>query len=150
MTEHPKYDINIYIEKRLDPLIDHLDNQVKKWKFLLNLAKIVQLVLTSSIPVLSTFVESNLYILHIISLFGAITTIISGLTSYSNISSKIDHDTIMLGQLKQEKIYFLMKAKPYIGSKNDDDILLVERVEEIITKHNQNNEKLKILHRKRK
>lgn len=83
-------------------------------------------------------------------MFGAITTIISGLTSYSNISSKIDHDTIMLGQLKQEKIYFLMKAKPYIGSKNDDDILLVERVEEIITKHNQNNEKLKILHRKRK
>lgn len=63
MTEHSKYDINIYIEKRLDPLIDHLDNQVKKWKFLLNLAKIVQLVLTSSIPVLSTFVESNL--LHI-------------------------------------------------------------------------------------
>ncbi|MDB0047784.1 DUF4231 domain-containing protein [Porticoccaceae bacterium] len=126
-----------YVIERLDNQIDWYDrksSQSQKW---FKRLQVIVIVSSAAIPFLSGYMDGGtLYLKFVIGLLGlAIAAITAVLGLYQFQENWLEYRTTC-ETLRHEKYLFLAKATPY--NKEDSFLLLVQRVEGLISKENTN------------
>jgi len=126
-----------YFKDRLDNQIDWYDRksiQSQRW---FKRLQVMVIVSAATIPFLSGYMDSEtLYLKIVVGLLGlAIAAITAVLGLYQFQENWLEYRTTC-ETLRHEKYLFLAKAQPY--NKEEPFLLLVERVEGLISKENTN------------
>ena len=126
-----------YLKERLDDQIDWYDKKSQwnqKW---FKRLKIMEISFAAFIPFMISFITESTIILKIIAgSFGIIIVIISGLIGlYKFQENWIEYRTTC-ETLRHEKFLFLTKSYPY--NVDQPFLLLVQRIESLISKENTN------------
>ncbi len=135
MSEH--IDQTAYLKERLDNQIDWYDRKSVANQKSFKRLQVLIIVASATIPFLSGFMDENsLWLKIIIGLLGlAIATATSILGLYQFQENWLEYRTTC-ETLRHEKYLFLAGAPPY--DEEDPFLLLVERVESLISKENTN------------
>ncbi|WP_299886929.1 DUF4231 domain-containing protein [uncultured Lacinutrix sp.] len=124
-----------YIKERIDNQIiwyNHESSKNKKWYYRL---RILEIVFALAIPFLSNIViEESSWTLRIISVLGLLIAFIASILSLLKFQENWVEYRSTSENLKSEKLMFLSKSGPY--NKDESYQILVQRIEEIITKEN--------------
>ncbi|MCP8849146.1 DUF4231 domain-containing protein [Latilactobacillus curvatus] len=127
-----------YRDERLNNQIDWYDEKSgheKKWYYAI---KILQVIFSASIPVLTSFVIDFHWALRLIGVLGGLVTVLEGISSVMKFHEKwIQYRTIS-ESLKREKYMFEASAGVYDAANTDEFKTLVERCETIISSENIN------------
>ena len=126
-----------YFKERLDNQIDWYDKksvQSQKW---FKRLQVTVIVCSATIPFLSGYMdETTLYLKIVVGLLGlAIAAITAVLGLYQFQANWLEYRTTC-ETLRHEKYLFLAKASPY--NEGEPFLLLVERIEGLISKENTN------------
>ncbi|WP_331250497.1 DUF4231 domain-containing protein [Ligilactobacillus murinus] len=127
-----------YLKGRLDAQISWYDEKSaahKKWFYGL---RVLQLLLTASIPFLTGLVLTYPSILKLISFFGFLLTVLEGILSLTKVHEKWIQYREICELLKKEKYMYLTKTGVYNTPGTDCFKTLVERCESIISNENLN------------
>lgn len=127
-----------YLKERLDDQINWYDKKSTRHKIWFYLFKFIQLVLTASIPFLTSLVLTYPWILKVISFIGFLLTIIEGILSISKVHEKWIQYREICEFLKKEKYMYSTRTGIYNSPNTDCFKTLVERCETIISKENLN------------
>lgn len=127
-----------YRDDRLDDQINWYDNKSAYEKRHHYAIKTLQVLFSSSIPVLTSFVIDFPWVLRIISILSGFVTVLEGISSIKKYHEKwIQYRTIS-ESLKREKYMFEASAGIYDAANTDEFKTLVERCETIISSENIN------------
>lgn len=131
-------DYSTYKGERLNDQIEWYDKKSSYEKRRHYVIKISQVMLSASIPVLTSFVIDSHWVLRIIGIFGGLVTVLEGMSSVMKFHEKwIQYRTIS-ESLKREKYMFEASAGVYDAANTDEFKTLVERCETIISSENIN------------
>jgi hypothetical protein len=126
-----------YFKERLDNQIDWYDKKsIRSQKWFKRLQVIV-IVSSATIPFLSGYMdETTLYLKVIIGLLGLIIAAITAVLGLYQFQENWLEYRTTCETLRHEKYLFLAKASPY--NQEEPFLLLVERIEGLISKENTN------------
>ncbi|XRJ96217.1 DUF4231 domain-containing protein [Latilactobacillus sakei] len=131
-------DYSTYKDERLDDQINWYDKKSSYEKRRHYVIKILQVIFSTSIPVLTSFVIDFHWMLRIIGILGGLVTILEGISSVMKFHEKwIQYRTIS-ESLKREKYMFEASAGVYDADNTHEFKTLVERCETIISSENIN------------
>lgn len=129
-----------YISERLQNQIDWYDKKSLQNQKRFKTLRKVEIVVAAFIPFLSGIAASidefNFVFFIIIGMLGIIITIIASLISLSKYQENWTEYRTICETLKKEKYLYQVGINPY--HKDDGFLILVERVESIISKENTN------------
>lgn len=129
-----------YIEKRLEDQISWYDKKSIANQSLFKRLRILEIVFATLIPLLSIAFEVfnflNDYHALIFGVIGLIISVLASIISFGKYQELWQSYRTTCESLKKEKFLFYAKARPY--AKNNRYVLLVERVESLISKENTN------------
>lgn len=128
---------NEYLEKRLDDQIKWYDeSSVKNQKWFKRLQVIV-IIASASIPFLSGYMsETTVYIKIVVGILGLVIAAITAVLGLYQFQENWMEYRTTCESLRHEKYLFLTGAEPY--HVDEPFLLLVERVEGLISKENTN------------
>jgi hypothetical protein len=126
-----------YFKERLDDQIDWYDKKsIKSQKWFKRL-QVMVIVSSATIPFLSGYMdETTLYLKIIVGLLGLVIAAITAVLGLYQFQENWLEYRTTCETLRHEKYLFLAKASPY--NKEDPFLLLVERIEGLISKENTN------------
>lgn len=130
-----RYTPEQYIKERVDDQIDWYGRKSSFNKKLFTLFRIVEIILSALIPLLSGFlVPGHVWVKLLIAIIGVTITIIAGCLSLLKWQENWIQYRSTSESLKHEKFLFLCGTPPY----NEDSAfeLFVERIECLISKEN--------------
>jgi hypothetical protein len=134
---HSKLDEQKYLKERLEDQIDWYDRKSISNQKSFKRLQVLIIVASATIPFLSGFMdETTLFLKIIVGLLGlAIATATAILGLYKFQENWLEYRTTC-ETLRHERYFFLTGAAPY--DEDDPFLLLVERVEGLISKENTN------------
>jgi len=126
-----------YFEERLDNQIDWYDSKSIKSQKLFKRLQVIVIICAATIPFLSGYLdETTIYIKFVIGILGlSIAAITAVLGLYQFQENWLEYRTTC-ETLRHEKYLYLARAEPY--NCNEPFLLLVQRVEGLISKENTN------------
>lgn len=124
-----------YVQERLDKQIEWYNKKSGTSKIMYIALSISILILTSSIPVLTSINNINEYVVKVIvGSFGAISAILTGIINIMKYKENWIRYRQLTQSLEQEKMLYCTKSNGY-GESNDLD-KLIEKCEELIRMEN--------------
>lgn len=127
-----------YIKERIDDQIEWHNKKAKKYKNFYYTFMIIDVILSSFIPVLTLLLDYYKCISIIIALFGATITILSGLIGLFQFQQHWLDYRLLSERLKYEKYLYVTNTYPYTEDNIDRFNNLVIAVEIIINENNVN------------
>lgn len=127
-----------YLENRVDKQISWYDKKSAVHKKCFYGLRILQLLLTASIPFLTGLVLTYPNILKLISFFGFVLTVLEGILSLTKVYEKWIQYRKICELLKKEKYMYSTNSGVYSTHDTDRFKTLVERCESIISDENLN------------
>jgi len=126
-----------YLNDRLEKQINWYDDKSLKYKNWYKTLKIAEIFFSSLVPFL-VVLDQILPISHyLIALSGVLSTFLAAINSLNKFHDLWLEYRTTAETLKHEKYFYLTKAGPYKNLKKEEAfILLVERVESLISKEN--------------
>ncbi|MBC1811431.1 DUF4231 domain-containing protein [Listeria booriae] len=125
-----------YIKERLEDQIDWYDKKSQSCQKTYKAIKILQMILTGSIPFIVGFIPDLLFMAKIASFFGIVATLLEGYLAIGKYHENWIEYRGICETLRHEKYMFLTKTGVY--KEESPFINLVERVESIISSENVN------------
>lgn len=130
---------NEYIKNRLDDQINWYDKKSatqKKWYYL---SKLITLICTASIPVISVAFRHQSFTVVITASIAAIATVTEGILTLTKWHEKWIAYRSNAEALKHEKFSYLTSSGPYSDMSEEERLhTLVDRTENIISNENTN------------
>lgn len=128
--------IEEYIKTRVDTEIQWYSKKSKQCQNMYKGYQVAEIILASSIPLLSAYSEKSVIIAFIIGLFGAIIAIIESITKlYKYHENWIQYRTTC-ELLKYQKHLYLTKSYPYNDCDETIENIFVKNIENIISSEN--------------
>lgn len=129
-------DIEEYIKTRVDSEIQWYSKKSKHCQRMYKGFQIVEIILASSIPLISAYSERSSVIAFIVGLFGAIIAIIESITKlYKYHENWIQYRTTC-ELLKYQKYLYLTQSYPYNNGDETIENIFVKNIEAIISSEN--------------
>lgn len=133
-----RFNLNIdeYIDQRLDAQIKWYSEKSSHAQKMYKRSQIIEIVLASSIPLLSGYTSNRIYISIIIGVFGAIIAIIESLSKlYKWHENWIQYRTTS-ELLKYHKHLYLTQSPPYTTGDATIENIFIKNIEDIISSEN--------------
>lgn len=131
-------DINEYMTKRVDDQINWYDKKSIKAQKYYKLFQIIEIILASTIPVLSIFSTNNIIVATSIAICGGLIAIIESITRlYKFHENWIEYRTTS-ELLKYHKFLYITKTYPYNDSVDTIENIFIKNIENIISSENNN------------
>lgn len=128
--------INQYIEKRVDNQIDWYDKKSQKAQKWYKRLQVIEILLATSIPLLSGYTASHEMIAFIIGLFGAVIAIIESITKLNKYHENWIQYRTTCEMLRFQKHLFLTGSSPYNKENETVENVFVRNIENIISSEN--------------
>ena len=133
-----RFNLNIdeYIDQRLDAQIKWYSEKSSHAQKMYKRSQIIEIVLASSIPLLSGYTSNRIYISIIIGVIGAIIAIIESLSKlYKWHENWIQYRTTS-ELLKYHKHLYLTQSPPYTTGDATIENIFIKNIEDIISSEN--------------
>jgi len=127
---------NEYTEKRLDPQIRWYDKKAQSNKHCYKGLRILEIIIAAFIPFLTGYMTGPALLKFTIGSLGLLIVIITGIVSLCKLQENWIEFRTTYESLTHEKYLFETKTEPY--NTEDPFLLLVQRVETLISKENTN------------
>ena len=112
----------------LDASIHTLDQRLCRYKRLALFSQLLQLVLSTSIPILIALVGKDDRLLVLIAVFAALITFVQAFGAFYNLNEKIQRDTTDLMVLQKERLLFRSHSAPYDQTEASDVQTLIHAI----------------------
>ena len=129
-------DIEKYIETRVEAEIKWYSQKSRHCQRMYKLYQVIEIILASSIPLLSAYSGNNQVIAFIVGLFGAIIAIIESITKLFKYHENWIQYRSTCELLKYQKFMYLTKSYPYNSNDETVENIFVKNVENIISSEN--------------
>lgn len=126
-------DFEEYNKKRIQDQIDYFDRKSVKYKKIYFTLKTTQILISASIPVLTSFVIKHNWVLILISIAGALVTAIDSIISLNKFNDKRIQYRASSELLKQEQYLYETKSEIYSNDPENSFNLLVSKIESILS-----------------
>ncbi|CAK1229421.1 MULTISPECIES: DUF4231 domain-containing protein [Fructobacillus] len=116
------------LRDNLSTAIKKLESQYKYYKKISSILSMLNITLSSSIPIIISLSEKNVHLLIIVSVFSAIITLIQTTKSTFKIEDKKNLMGTALITIKKEQLLFDIHASPYDQTDDEDVKTLVKNI----------------------
>ncbi|CAK1222724.1 hypothetical protein R82291_FJPPFKPJ_00304 [Fructobacillus cardui] len=118
----------IEMRDHLSTAIKELETQYKYYKKIASVLSILNITLSSSIPIIISLSEKNVHLLIVVSIFSAIITLIQTTKSTFKIEDKKNLMGTALITIKKEQLLFDIYASPYDQTDDEDVKTLIKNI----------------------
>lgn len=111
--------------EELNQSIEYLEKRHKRYTHMTTWVSMLNIVLSSSIPILITLAEDGKQTLFLVSIFSALITLLQTFKSTFHLDNKISDMAVAMAYLKKEQVLFQTRTEPYSGTDDENIHALV-------------------------